>query len=91
MQGVALEFRYSFSQAEIILSDAIPDRAKTAFLAFKGTIRKVVNYICDGERKFHRIPSYVLKTILFRQTETKEESYWNNEDVLETFFFFWIC
>ena len=28
----------------------------------------------------------MLKTILFRQTETKRESYWNMEDVLETFF-----
>ena len=28
----------------------------------------------------------MLKTILFRETETKRESYWNTEDVLETFF-----
>ena len=86
-QGVALEFRYSFSQAEIILSDNLPDNARTVFLAFKGTIKKVVNYIHDKKGKFHRIPSYVLKTILLWEIETKPESYWNEADILENFFF----
>ena len=85
-QGVALEFRYSFSQAEIILSDNLPDNARTVFLAFKGTIKKVVNYIHDKKGKFHRIPSYVLKTILLWEIETKPESYWNEADILENFF-----
>ena len=86
-QGVALEFRYSFSQAEIILSDEIPDNAKIVFLAFKGTIKKVVNYVPDDrEEKFHPVPSYVLKTILLWQVETKPTSYWDSEDVLKKFF-----
>ena len=85
-KGVALEFRYSFSQAEIILSDNIPENARITFLAFKGTIKKMVNYVSDRSGKFHEIPSYVLKTILFNQAETKENSYWNQTDVLDKFF-----
>ena len=84
--GVALEFRYSFSQAEIILSDNIPEKARTTFLAFKGTIKKMVNHVPDKSKKYHQIPSYVLKTILFMQVEIKENSYWEQEFVLEIFF-----
>ena len=83
---VALEFRYSFSQAEVILSDNIPENARITFLAFKGTIKKIVNYVSDRSGKFHEIPSYVLKTILFNQVETKENSYWKQTNVLEIFF-----
>ena len=34
-QSSGLEWRYSFSQAEIFLSDNIPKDARTAFLALK--------------------------------------------------------
>ena len=83
---MALEFRYSFSQAEIILSDNIPENARLTFLAFKATIKKMVNYVSDKSKKFHEIPTYVLKTILFMQVETKENWYWEQEFVLELFF-----
>ena len=83
---MALEFRYSFAQAEIILSDNIPENARITFLAFKATIKKMVNYVSDKSKKFHEIPTYVLKTILFMQVETKENWYWEQEFVLELFF-----
>ena len=84
--SVALEFRYSFSQAEVILSDNIPEKARITFLAFKATIKKMVNYVPDKSKKFHEIPTYVLKTILFMQVETKQNWYWEQEFVLEIFF-----
>lgn len=83
---MALEFRYSFSQAEIILSDNIPENARITFLAFKATIKKMVNYVSDKSKKFHEIPTYLLKTILFFQVEMKENWYWEQEFVLEIFF-----
>lgn len=47
----------------------------------------MVNYVLSDEsKKFLELPSYVLKTILFRQVETKENSYWEQEFVLEVFF-----
>ena len=64
----------------------MPNNAKIVFLAFKGTIKKVVNYVPDREEKFHLVPSYVLKIILLWQVEKKPTSYWDNEDVLDTFF-----
>ena len=64
-----------------MLSDNIHDNARTVFLAFKGTIKKVVNYVHDGIRKFHRIPSYVLKTIFLWKIEAKPDNYWNEADV----------
>ena len=83
---MALKFHYSFSQAEIILSDNIPENARITFLAFKVTIKKMVNYVSDKSKKFHEIPTYLLKTILFLQVETKENWYWEQEFVLEIFF-----
>ena len=47
----------------------------------------MVNYVLSDEsKKFLDLPSYVLKTILFRQVESKENSYWEQEFVLEIFF-----
>ena len=84
--SVALEFRYSFSQAEVILSDNIPEKARITFLAFKATIKKMVNYVSDKSKRFHEIPTYVLKTILFMQVEAKQNCYWQQQFVLELFF-----
>ena len=84
--GVALEFHYSFSQAEVIISDNIPEKAQITFLAFKGTMKKMVNHVPDKSKKYHQISSYLLKTIVFMQVELKENSYWEQEFVLEIFF-----
>ena len=46
----------------------------------------MVNYVSDKSKKFHEIPTYLLKTILFLQVETKENWYWEQEFVLEIFF-----
>ena len=46
----------------------------------------MINFVHDRSGIFHTIPSYVLKTILFRQIEKKRELYWAQDDVLETFF-----
>ena len=84
--SVALEFRYSFSQAEVILSDNILEKARITFLAFKAAIKKMVNYVSDKSKKFHEISTYVLKTILFMQVEAKQNWYWQQIFVLELFF-----
>ena len=68
-----IEWRYSFSQAEIILSDWIPAPARTAFLAFKAVNKRYV------ETKGRRMGSYVLKCILLRLVESKTRAYWNGE------------
>ena len=46
----------------------------------------MVNYVSDKSKKFHEIPTYLLKTILFFQVEMKENWYWEQEFVLEIFF-----
>lgn len=47
----------------------------------------MVNYVLPAEFKnFYELPSYVPKTILFRQVETKENPYWEQEFALEIFF-----
>lgn len=77
-----LEWRYSFSQAEVFLSDSIPPDARTAFLAFKALNKRYLN------KRGHKTKSYALKSILFSQVEAKRPEYWEREDkiVIEEFF-----
>lgn len=72
-----LEWRYSFSQAEIILSDHIPHQARTAYLAFKAINKRHLN------RKGRPMGSYVLKCILLSVVEEKRIEFWeeNNEEI----------
>ena len=46
----------------------------------------MVNYVSDKSKRFHEIPTYVLKTILFMQVEVKQNCYWQQQLVLELFF-----
>uniref|UniRef100_A0A7M5XJW0 Mab-21-like nucleotidyltransferase domain-containing protein n=1 Tax=Clytia hemisphaerica TaxID=252671 RepID=A0A7M5XJW0_9CNID len=74
-----LEWRMSFSMAEAILFDVLPEIAKEAFLAFKATIKLHVNNIADEYGVFHKVQSYFLKTVLFLVTESTESAFWNTE------------
>jgi len=85
-QGSALEFRYSFSQAELLMSDELPPPARTVYIALKAMIKFHINHKPDNWGNFHEIPSYVLKTLLFRTVETKPVEFWRSSDVLEVFF-----
>ena len=72
-RSLGIEWRYSFSQAEIILSDSIPAPARTAFLAFKAVNKRYI------ETKGRRMGSYVLKCILLRLVESKTPDYWTGK------------
>lgn len=86
-QGAVLEWRYSFSQAEMLLSDNIPSVARKAYLAFKATVKSRINNKADNDGEFHEIPGYVLKTILYRLVEKHPEEYWTSWiDISERFF-----
>ena len=84
--SAVLEWRYSFSQAEMILADNIPEKALASYLALKAVIKTHINRAFDVFGYAHKIPSYALKTILFFEVEKLEESYWEQIDVEEEFF-----
>ena len=81
-QSSGLEWRYSFSQAEIFLSDHIPKDARTAFLALKVLNKRHLNM------KGHSTKSYALKSILFFCLDKHKSDYWESEtaSVVEDFF-----
>ena len=85
-QSVGLEWRFSFSQAEMILSDHIPPPARSSYLAFKAVVKDHINRKLDFfSYQYHAIPSYVLKTILFKEVETKPKTYWAGGTIIEDF------
>ena len=84
--SAVLEWRYSFSQAEMMLADNIPEKARASYLALKAVIKTHINRAFDVFGYAHKIPSYALKTILFFEVEKLEESYWEQNDVEEEFF-----
>ena len=88
--SAVLEWRYSFSQAEMLLADNIPEKARTSYLALKAVVKTHINREFDTNGYAHKIPSYALKTILFFDVE-KFEKDWNvdNYNGIEVDFF-WI-
>ena len=69
-----LEWRYSFSQPEIILSKYLPAPARTAFLAFKALVKRHFN------RSSGKISSYSLKCIMYRVVEKLPKEFWENDE-----------
>ena len=84
--SAVLEWRYSFSQPEMLLADNIPEQARASYLAFKGTIKNHINRKPDDFGIYHKIASYALKTILYFEVESRPEEYWVQENVREEFF-----
>ena len=85
--SAVLEWRYSFSQAEMLLADNIPEKARGSYLALKAVIKTHINKVYDDKGYPHNIASYALKTILFYEVERLEESYWNQDGgIYEKFF-----
>ena len=80
--SAVLEWRYSFSQAEMLLAYNIPEQARTSYLALKAVVKTHINREYDDEGYRHKIPSYALKTILFFEVENLKEDYWTEEDKL---------
>ena len=70
-QSPGLEWRYSFSQPEILLAAIIPDEAKSAYLALKAVNKR---YFSHGFIK--ALPSYVMKCVLFQMMEETEAEFW---------------
>ena len=85
--SAVLEWRYSFSQAEMVLSDHVPQAARTSYLAFKAVIKTHINRVFDAKGLSHKIPSYALKTILFYELENLSVDF-NTKGIEEKFF--WI-
>ena len=88
-QSSVLEWRFSFSQPEILLAEALHDLPRTAYLAFKATIKRHINALPDQFLNFHKIPSYVLKSIMFREAECIPYGYWDDnkaDEITENFF-----
>ena len=69
-QSPGLEWRYSFSQAEMILSDNIPAPARSAYLSFKAINKRHLNM------KGREMGSYALKCILLSVVESKNAQFW---------------
>ena len=88
--SAVLEWRYSFSQAEMLLAENIPEKARTSYLALKAVVKTHINRVFDDKGYAHKIPSYALKTILFFEVE-RYEGKWSadNNSNLEVEFF-WI-
>ena len=84
--SAVLEWRYSFSQAEMLLADNIPDKARTSYLALKAVVKTHINRVYDDEGYAHKIPSYALKTILFFEVEKLKNEYWDEEEIESKFF-----
>ena len=83
--SAVLEWRYSFSQAEMGLSDHVPKAARTSYLAFKAVIKTHINRVFDANGLSHKIPSYALKTILFYEMENLPANF-NAKDMEERLF-----
>ena len=88
-QSLALEWRYSFSQAEMLLADPnnLNEIVRAAFLAFKAVKKR---FLCPSDLE-PKLPSYHLKCILFKFMEEKETSYWNMPNNADTIFIELLC
>jgi len=78
--SVVLEWRYSFSQAELLLADNVPEPARACYMALKAVVKAHVNRHVDNNGEYHKIQSYALKSIFFYEMEKKEPAYWMRED-----------
>ena len=74
-----LEWRISFSEAEVILSKYIPDSARRVFLALKIIYKDHLKFVYPGLKTYH------LKTLFYWEMEKHSLSYWNEEDCDEMF------
>ena len=83
--SAVLEWRYSFSQAELLLADNVDQQARACYMALKATVKAHVNRKVDDSGHYHKIQSYALKTIFFYEVEKKPITYWAT-DVKEEFF-----
>ena len=80
-QAPTLEWRYSFSQPELELSDCIPEPAKQAFMALKAVNKAHLRSHLDSEKNL----SYELKTILLRTIEQQPPEHWEQRGVEDIF------
>ena len=76
-QAPTLEWRYSFSQPELELSDCIPVPAKQAFMALKAVNKAHLRSRSESEKNL----SYELKTILLRTIEQQPPEHWAQRGV----------
>ena len=72
-QSPGLEWRFSFSQAEMVLSAEIPEKARGAYLALKAVNKR---YLSKGFIK--ALPSYVMKCVLLQMMEETEAQFWES-------------
>ena len=73
-----LEWRLSFSQAEAILSDNVPQNARKVYLAVKSIFKEYLKVIhCEG------IASYHMKVCFLRFVEQSSPALWIEENIGE--------
>ncbi len=70
-QSTGLEWRYSFSQPEILLAENVAPAARSAYIALKAVNKRHISkHLKKG------LQSYTLKCLLFRFMEEKDASFW---------------
>ena len=80
-QSPGLEWRYSFSQPEILLAAEVPEEAKSAYLALKAVNKR---YFSEGLTK--ALSSYAMKCVLLQMMEDTEAEFWeHNYEPIDVF------
>ena len=75
-----LDWRWSFSLAEMILASSRTRKMDTSYLILKSIFYKYLKPIeCDNET----LASYFVKTVMLWQCEEKDEAWWSNESTVK--------
>ena len=78
LDGDALNWRLSFSQAEKILSEEFSERPRMTYLAAKIILKKYLQFSCPVLKSYH------LKTIFLHYLEKKSVDYWKDNSIEKT-------
>ena len=75
-----LDWRWSFSLAEMILAQFRTKKMDTSYLILKSIFYKYLKPIeCDNET----LPSYFVKTVMLWQCEENDETWWSNRSTVK--------
>ena len=70
------EFRFSFSEAELILFKTLTRDQRKCFIAFKAVMKHIIYKLVNKTRDEIKLNSYCLKTIFLWACETIPANYW---------------
>ena len=83
-----LEFRFSFSMAEVFLAENLLPQQRTCYCSFKAVVKKELNVLRNETKLEIRLKSYHLKTIFLWACETIPAQEWMNTLQWPTCFLF---